>query len=276
MGIKTIFLDIDGTLTDFAGEMPGSTNEALERAHRAGHHLVLCTGRGVTQIYPWMRTSPLFDGCICAAGAVVFAGKTCIVNHTIPAEELSLLLSHLTEKHAIFFLQCMGGMFGNAYSVENGTMLIGNGALGPEKREQLFGKTEVLSDLLSRTDCNKVVYYHLAEPLEETQSAVGSFFQVTGSSFKRSEGAEYMDGEITMAAYPKSYGMAQYLRYTGAGREDTIAFGDGPNDLEMLQYAGIGVAMGNGREALKARADLVTAPIHEDGIYLGFEKLGLF
>ena len=78
-----------------------------------------------------MRQSPLFDGCICAAGAVVFAGKTCLENRTIPRKKLSLLLSHLEEKHAIFFLQCMGGMFGNAWSVENGTMLIGNGALDP-------------------------------------------------------------------------------------------------------------------------------------------------
>lgn len=58
MRTRTIFLDIDGTLTDFEGRMPDSAKEALEWAHRAGHRLVLCSGRGVTQIYPWMRQSP--------------------------------------------------------------------------------------------------------------------------------------------------------------------------------------------------------------------------
>lgn len=224
---------------------------------------------------PGCGSPPLFDGCICAAGAVVFAGKTCLENRTIPRKKLSLLLSHLEEKHAIFFLQSMGGMFGNAWSVENGTMLIGNGALDPRQREELFGRTEVLPDLVLRTDCNKLVYYRLPETLEELQRAAGPFFQVTDSSFRRAVSTGYTDGEITMAACPKSHGMAKFLRYIGASRKDATAFGDGPNDLEMLAYAGTGVAMGNGTDACKAQADFVTASIHEDGIYLGFQKLGL-
>lgn len=98
---------------------------------------------------------------------------------------------------------------------------------------------------------------------------------MTASSFRRAENAGYTDGEITMAACPKSYGMAKFLQYIGASREDAIAFGDGPNDLEMLAYAGTEVAMGNGTNACKAKADFVTASIHEDGIFLGFQKLGL-
>ena len=51
--------------------------------------------------------------------------------------------------------------------------------------------------------------------------------------------------------------------------------GDGPNDLEMLQYAGTGVAMGNAMEALKAAADLVTDDVNRDGLYHAFERLRL-
>ena len=57
--------------------------------------------------------------------------------------------------------------------------------------------------------------------------------------------------------------------------EDTIAFGDGLNDMEMIQYAGIGVAMENGRSELKAQADIVTDTVWDDGIYKGLDKLGL-
>lgn len=57
---------------------------------------------------------------------------------------------------------------------------------------------------------------------------------------------------------------------------DTVAFGDSMNDIEVVQEAGIGVAMGNAVDALKKVADYVTAPIEEDGIYKACEHLHLF
>ena len=69
--------------------------------------------------------------------------------------------------------------------------------------------------------------------------------------------------------------MKHYLEYAGIAREDSIAIGDGPNDLQMMEYAGIGIAMGNAREEVKQRADLVTEHIDEDGLYHAFERLHL-
>ena len=64
----------------------------------------------------------------------------------------------------------------------------------------------------------------------------------------------------------KVAGIQRYLEQKGIGREETIAFGDGHNDLEMLMFAGIGVAMGNAEESVKAAADYVTASVDEEGI----------
>ena len=69
--------------------------------------------------------------------------------------------------------------------------------------------------------------------------------------------------------------MEKYLEHVGVPHEDSIAFGDGPNDLEMIQYAHTGVVMGNGTDRLKALADRVCGRIDEDGIYNGFQELGL-
>ena len=69
--------------------------------------------------------------------------------------------------------------------------------------------------------------------------------------------------------------MERYLKAVGIAREDSIAVGDGPNDLQMMEYAGIGIAMGNAREEVKERADMVTSSIDDDGIYRAFETLGL-
>ena len=69
--------------------------------------------------------------------------------------------------------------------------------------------------------------------------------------------------------------MSKYIAYAGIAKEDTIAFGDGPNDFDMIEYAAVGVAMGNAVEGLKSRADLITKGIDEDGIAHALHTLGL-
>ena len=95
---------------------------------------------------------------------------------------------------------------------------------------------------------------------------------MTESSFE----AEMNDsGEITCKGINKAHGMQKYLAYAGIAQEDTIAFGDGPNDFDMLEYAAVGIAMGNAVEGLKSRADFVTKGIDEDGIAYALSKWGL-
>ncbi|MBQ6590600.1 MAG: HAD-IIB family hydrolase [Lachnospiraceae bacterium] len=83
------------------------------------------------------------------------------------------------------------------------------------------------------------------------------------------------DGEVTVLGVTKREGMQAVEQYYGLSRADTIAFGDGANDLQMLEYAGIGVCMGDGAESAKARADLVTDALAEDGLLHAMERLGL-
>ena len=69
----------------------------------------------------------------------------------------------------------------------------------------------------------------------------------------------------------KVAGIRKYLALQGISHEETIAFGDGENDIGMLQYAGIGVALGNAGEEVKAAADYVTADIDDDGVWKALE-----
>lgn len=71
----------------------------------------------------------------------------------------------------------------------------------------------------------------------------------------------------------KSVGIERVLHHLNIAPEQSIAFGDNMNDLEMLSYVGMGVAMGNAIEDTKNAADFVTKPIHEDGISYALEKL---
>lgn len=73
----------------------------------------------------------------------------------------------------------------------------------------------------------------------------------------------------------KVQGIQEFLKYHDLKPEETIAFGDGENDAEMLRFAGIGIAMGNAEECTKAAADYITADIDEDGIAKALKHFGL-
>ena len=81
--------------------------------------------------------------------------------------------------------------------------------------------------------------------------------------------------DITAKGDTKQKGIDEIIRYFGIKLEETMAFGDGGNDITMLRHAAIGVAMGQAKENVKAAADYVTAPIDEDGISKAMKHFGI-
>ena len=279
MNHKVVFLDIDGTLTNFKGEFPDSARTALRKARENGHELVLCSGRTITQIYPALLADGYFSGGIYGAGSYVRRHGHIIDHHVIDSQHLKVMIDYLNPTGCPWFLQCESGIYGTAYSVKHGTNLLGNGALGPRKRAELFGATYVREDLQNITDCNKSAFYMLPDSMEHVRQTLGEYFHVEGSSFAISTDQDktspVINGEITIRTYTKSYGMEQYLRAAGTEQADTVAFGDGPNDVEMLRFAATAVAMGNAVDEVKKAATFVTDSVNEDGLYNGFVKAGL-
>ena len=81
--------------------------------------------------------------------------------------------------------------------------------------------------------------------------------------------------ESVPLGFSKGSGIRKVCELFGIPISDTIAFGDSVNDLDMLETAGIGVAMGNGTDAAKQAADYVTTDMFDDGIWNACEALGL-
>ena len=69
--------------------------------------------------------------------------------------------------------------------------------------------------------------------------------------------------------------MAKILEYFGISRDECMAFGDGGNDIPMLEYAGVGVAMGNAKEDVQAKADFITKSVDDDGVAYALRHYGL-
>lgn len=280
---KLLFFDIDGTLVGFDQKMPASTKEALRRAKENGHKLFLCTGRCRTQIYPWLLSDNPFDGMVMAAGANVYVEGQQIAHKTFGPARMKALVDFFESEGASYFAQNEDGvvMSNRCLEVESARMTktfgVGFGEDPKEAFEKMLGKL-TLDDEISAApqkfgDMETIIYSSspLAVPqMREKFAPLG--IMITEASIKKSTPYE---GEVTVLGVTKREGMKAVGDFYGMTRDDMIAFGDGPNDLQMLEYAGTGVCMGDGAQAAKEKADYITDALAEDGILHAMEHLGL-
>lgn len=175
----------------------------------------------------------------------------------------------LKEHGACFMLQGINGRYvdeENAKKMRERCMRLGLDIDGALNGLTLVEHPEQMPALESG------MYFDADIPVDVMQKEVGNYIKITGASFGKDR---QMSGEMTKMGVNKATGMQRLMDELKIGREDTIAFGDGPNDVEMLQFAGTGVAMGNAIPVVKQYADMVTDKIDEDGLYHAFERLHL-
>ena len=82
-------------------------------------------------------------------------------------------------------------------------------------------------------------------------------------------------GEVTLNGVNKGSTILQLLDRLGLHAASAIGIGDSSNDIEMLQVCGVGIAMGNATDAVKAHADEVTTSVQDDGVWNAFRRQGL-
>jgi hypothetical protein len=268
---KILFFDIDGTLLDAKGCVADSTREALRRAAQRGHKLFICTGRAKAQVFPEIMALG-FDGVIAVTGAEVWVGDEMIFQSCMDPEQVERFLEHFEKKHCSYGLQTAVGALCTREGWEYTRQRFQRLGRDPEVVEANMRRFAAVDTLHGRQDVEKLFYNYSDETVEQVQAWLGDYFHVERSSF--SDADDY-SGEITQVGMDKSVGMARVLKYYGLDRKDSVAFGDGPNDAEMLSFAGTGVAMGNARPKLKALADYVTDDIFHDGILHAMEYLQL-
>lgn len=267
---KIIFLDIDGTLVNVKGQIPDSTRQALRIAKENGHRLMFCSGRSRYQIHPELLALG-FDGIVAAAGShVLYQGET-LFHQFIEKDQRIRLMRYLDENDFVYIIQTDTHPILNAYSYQRISERFERVGMTKQQLDLILHGVDVREDTWNDDREEKVVYNASSLKLSQVKTDLAPYFSVTGSSL----GEEEEGGEIGLASVNKATGMQVCFEHLGIDRADSIAIGDGPNDMEMIEYAGIGVAMGNANARLKELADTVTASIDEDGIYLAFEKLGL-
>lgn len=263
MNKKTVFLDIDGTLVDKLETIHPSTIEAVRKARENGHRLFISSGR-YRGIMPRCLAPLGFKDGVFAAGANVICDGKVIYNRTFSPDVCDRIIAALIKHKALTVVETQRSddILGATYREEFALMRKWLTDLGGRVLEQTpVGASDVGKFVFKSSDCTN----------EQLQQELGDCCRIVTMSYPDDSSG----GEIMLPDVNKSVGIRRVLEYYGTDIADTVAVGDGGNDIEMLDLCAVSVAMGNAPDAVKKHADIITDRIENDGLYKAFETLGL-
>ena len=273
---KLLFFDIDGTLVGFDGQIPESTWRALESARENGHLLFICSGRSRNQIYRSLLDFG-FDGIVSATGGYVeYDGK--VISHDVfGRDRLQKIVDCIKGTGTALILQGKNRSIASKQHEEQFCRTFSKAIDISSLRDlEAFYKLENDNDILSfpekYSDTESILYCDCPWPTQELRERMREDIRVETASFKK---PDPYSGEITLLSQSKETGIRNILDYLGKSQDDVIGFGDGANDLEMLDFSKVAVVMGNGSDRVKAHATYITDSVDSDGIYKAMKHLNL-
>ena len=265
MAYKVLALDIDGTLTNSEKKITERTRTAIRNAAQHGVKIVIASGRPVQGIWGYAEQLDLkeLDGYILSFnGGRLISCRTGEIIH-----DVKLPLQYLPE---IYELSKQYGV--NLMSYEGDNLITEEPEdefLAIEARINGLGirKVDNLSEYID-FPINKCLMLgegdYLAKVEKKVYAALSDRLDVYRS--------EPFFLEILPKGVDKAKALEGLLDKLGCDRTELMACGDGYNDLTMIRYAGMGVAMANARDEVKAEADYVTLSNDEDGVAAAIEK----
>lgn len=258
---KIVFFDVDGTIYQIGRGMPESTRKAIAKLKENGHIPVMCTGRPKPSVFPEVL-EPDFPGMICGAGTYIeYEGR--VLRNVLISNQLLLQEVPRLEK-----IGCCVVLEGPEYL---------SCRLNGETR-QLFSIVDRLEkeyperlkeiDLLTDRACKLTAKIPDMAAFERLVPELERAFEL--ARYERMPYVEMMPKGIS-----KADGIRILLEELDIPLANTYAFGDGPNDLEMLQYVQYGTAVGNAEESVLRTAKYRTEGMWEDGVARALERYGL-
>lgn len=259
--MKLVASDLDGTLMRSDGTVSARSRDAIAAVEAAGATFVMVTGRPPR----WMRSVAEETGhrglAICANGAIVYDLHTESVLETflLPAAVAVQVAHDLRAK-----------IPGVAFAAEHHERAFAHEVAYRPRWDSADPRITTTIEELLQDDVVKLLARHPSlgpdELLEQAIAAVGDAVTVTHSS---------TDGllEISAQGISKATGLALVADQLGIDAAEVVAFGDMPNDLPMLDWAGLGVAVGNAHPWVLAAADEVTASNDDDGVAEVLERI---
>ena len=260
MTVRLIASDIDGTLLRDDGTMSDRTVAALAAVEDAGLVVVLCTGRPVRWMKPIAEQTGHHGLAVCANGAIVYDMHTERVVEEFPLDV------EVARRLAVALRE---GVPGVAFAVERGTGMLHEPEYVPLGR---FETIEATFDDLLTEPMVKLIAKHpemgSTELYAAAHEAIADLAELAETTY--SSGTIV---EISAAGVTKAFGLERLAAEHGIDADEVVAFGDMPNDIPMLAWAGRGIAVGNAHPDVLAVADETCASNEDDGPARVIEEL---
>lgn len=260
MNKKLLFFDIDGTLLNSKKQLPEQTRIAIEEARKNGHEIAIATGRSpffLKEISEELKIDSFvsFNGQF-----VVYKGRP-ISKRPIPNELLMRLSDRAATDHVpIVFL--------DEHRMTSATKF--HEEVKQSMDSLFYPMPEFEVDHFKNEDVYQSLLYISLEEEEQYKADFPELAFIRWHEFS----TDVINGDVS-----KAYGIEQFIKETDFTIEDTIVFGDGLNDVEMLELVakkGVSVAMGNGVQQAKHVASFTTDHVDNDGLSKAMKKLNLY
>jgi hydroxymethylpyrimidine pyrophosphatase-like HAD family hydrolase len=259
--VRAIATDLDGTLLRSDGTLDARTLRALQRVEESGALVVLCTARPARWLAPLAAAAGRHGVAVCANGGVIFSVHDEVVLEHFPIEPAVAreVVRHLRTD-----------MPEGVWAVEQPRAFAREPGYLPRWPVPDDSVVDVIDALLTIPPVKLMIRHpHLAVEVlaARARELVGHLAEVTYSS---SEDALL---EISAAGVSKASALAALCAARGIAAEQVVAFGDMPNDLPMLAWAGRGIAVANAHPEVLAAADEVTAANDDAGVAQVLERM---
>jgi hypothetical protein len=254
--IKAIFFDIDGTLLSHKqNDVPESSRMALKALRERGIMTVVATGRHMIEYSQLPVNDIEFDGYLTLNGQLLLDSERKVYAGTPMDQGEMKVLAGIFKRSKIPFV----------FIGENNRYINYVDDTVVNTQAQTKGTVPDIGDY-----SGEKIYQILAFVPEEKKKILDEMLDECSITSWNDTGID-----IIPKGGGKSAGIQKFLDEHGMDRSEVMAFGDGENDMEMLRFAGIGVAMGNASDQVKAVADYVTDTVDQDGIAKALKHFGL-
>lgn len=271
---KIVFFDIDGTLVTKYNSVPESTKQAITKLKENGHIPVIATGRAPLLISEIIKELEI-DSFITMNGQLVVYKGEVVFHNPIETETVDRLTSRAVDRSNGIILCGAEDIFSNsivslAKRSSMWTVLKGLGKIIPGHLQLSLFKRLIRKPPNPKDYKDKPIYQVILETSMEAEKKYKTEFP--NLHFARSN---HYTVDVISEGISKAVGIEKFLEKAGIDKSETYAFGDSPNDLEMLGYVNTGIAMGNGWDEIKQAADYVTDAVDENGIENGLRHFKL-
>lgn len=259
--IQAIFFDVDGTLV-FNNQLSLSTLHALEILKKRGIKLFIATGRPHKHLASFKKICPFeFDGYIILNGQYCYTKEIVLREKILSYENIKEALEMLKKNHVATLI-----------ATDHDTYVNLEDELLSEKLRDIVHRADY--PLFDEKEIEKHKFYQIMPRISIDEAELERTLM---KFLKDCKALRWNDESMDIVSVDtgKDLGMDAILEYYQIPLHNTMAFGDGENDMDMLIHAGIGIAMGNAGDNVKKVADDITLPVEDDGIYYALRKYGL-